>query len=224
MGKTAIIIGATGLIGNELLHLLLNDSEFEKVKIFVRKPQLITNTKLEQHIVNFDTIENFSSLITGDVCYCCIGTTINTAGSKEAFAKVDYTYPTEFAKTAKNNGIANFLLISSIGANKNSANFYLKVKGDTEYALEQLNFKHLALLRPSMLLGKRTDFRLGETIGKIVMKLFSFAFIGNLKAYKAIEATTVAKAMIVISKNMFTNNSAQHQIILSDKIQQLGNW
>ncbi|MGB3947384.1 MAG: NAD(P)H-binding protein [Bacteroidia bacterium] len=222
MGKTAIIIGATGLIGNELLNLLLNDSEFEKVKIFVRKSQSITNSKLEQHIVNFDSIENFSSLITGDVCYCCLGTTINTAGSKEAFTKVDYTYPTEFAKIAKNNGIANFLLISSIGANKNSSNFYLKVKGDTEYALEQLNFKHLALLRPSMLLGKRTEFRLGESIGKIAMKLFSFAFIGSLKAYKAIEATTVAKAMIVLSKKMFTNDASKHQIVLSDKIQELG--
>jgi uncharacterized protein YbjT (DUF2867 family) len=222
MGKTAIVLGATGLIGNELTHLLLEDSSFEKVKVFVRKSIAIEHSKLEQHIINFDAIENYSTLITGDVCYCCIGTTINTAGSKEAFAQVDYTYPIVFATIAKKNGVNDFLFISSIGANKNGSNFYLKVKGDTEYALEQLNFSHLALLRPSMLLGKRTEFRLGEAIGKVVMKLFSFAFIGNLKAYKAIEAVTVARAMIVLSKKMFANNGAKHQIVLSDKIQELG--
>lgn len=222
MGKTAIVLGATGLIGNELTGLLLVDSTFEKVKIFVRKSIPITHPKLEQHIINFDALENYSTLITGDVCYCCIGTTINTAGSKEAFTKVDYTYPIAFARIAKKNGVADFLFVSSIGADKNSSNFYLKVKGDTEYALEQLDFNHLALLRPSMLLGKRTEVRIGETIGKVVMKLFSFAFIGNLKAYKAIEATTVAKAMIALSKKMFANDGAKHQIILSDKIQELG--
>jgi uncharacterized protein YbjT (DUF2867 family) len=222
MGKTAIVLGATGLIGKELTHLLLTDSSFEKVKIFVRKSIPTEHPKLKQHIINFDALDNYSTLITGDVCYCCIGTTINTAGSKEAFTKVDYTYPIAFATIAKKNGVENFLFISSIGANKNGSNFYLKVKGDTEYALEQLDFTHLALLRPSMLLGKRAEFRIGEVIGKVVMKLFAFAFIGNLKAYKAIEATTVAKAMIVLSKKMVANDAAKHQIVLSDKIQELG--
>lgn len=222
MGKTAIVLGATGLIGNELVHLLLADRAFEKVKIFVRKSVLLAHPKLEQHIINFDAIENYSTVITGDVCYCCIGTTINTAGSKEAFTKVDYTYPTTFAAIAKKNGVANFLLVSSIGANKKASNFYLKVKGDTEYALEQLDFIHLALFRPSMLLGKRSEFRLGETIGKIIMKLFSFVFIGSLKVYKPIEASTVARAMIILSKKIFTNDAPKHQIVLSDKIQELG--
>ncbi len=201
MQKTAIIIGATGLVGEEVLKCLLVDDDFSLVKNFVRKTIDIQNSKVEQHIVDFNLIEKYSDLIKGDVMFCCLGTTIKTAGSKEEFVKVDHTYVFKFAQLAKRNGVEKFVLISSLGADKNSSNFYLKVKGNIESDLVRLKFKNLIIVRPSMLLGKRKEFRLGELIGKKIMKALSFMFIGKLKKYKAIEASIVAKAMIMLSKN-----------------------
>lgn len=241
MSRTAIILGASGLVGSEVLKQLLADKDnseeiaqgsfssrvnsnkvpgqvFEKIKIFVRKPIAIKHPNLEQIIVDFDTIGNYSNSIKGDVIFCCIGTTIATAGSKEAFIKVDHTYPLEFAKIAKQNGVETFLLVSSIGADKTASNFYLKVKGDIEFSLEKLKFDSLIILRPSMLLGDRKESRFGESAGKIFMKLFSFAFIGKLKKYKAIQAAAVAKAMIRLSK-MKIKGSA---VFPSDQLQQIG--
>lgn len=240
MGRTAIILGASGLVGAEVLKQLLADKDaseggtqsssnspvnsakgldqsFEKIKIFVRKPIAIKHPKLEQIIVDFDTIGNYSDSIKGDVIFCCMGTTIATAGSKDAFIKVDHTYALEFAKIAKQNGEVTFLLISSIGAEKSASNFYLKVKGDIEFALEELKFDSLIIVRPSMLLGDRKESRFAESAGKVFMKLFSFAFIGKLKKYKAIEASAVAKAMIRLSK-MKIKGSA---VFLSDELQQI---
>jgi uncharacterized protein YbjT (DUF2867 family) len=240
MGRTAIILGASGLVGSEVLTQLLADKDtleefpqsisnsasnsakgldpgFEKIKIFVRKPLAIKHPKLEQIIVDFDSIGNYSDSIKGDAVFCCLGTTIAVAGSKEAFIKVDHTYPLEFAKIAKQNGVENFLVISSIGADKTASNFYLKVKGDIEFALEKLKFESLIIVRPSMLLGDRKESRFGESAGKIFMKLFSFVFIGKLKKYKAIQASAVAKAMIRLS-NMDIKGSA---VFLSDELQQI---
>lgn len=220
MGKTAIILGASGLVGNEVLKLLLLDINLEQIKVFVRKPLSVEHPKLEQIIVDFDAIDNYAHLIKGDVFFCCIGTTIKTAGSKDAFLKVDYTYPLSFAKIAKQNGLEKFLLISSIGADKTSSNFYLKVKGDIEVALEKIKFESLVILRPSMLLGDRKEFRFGESAGKIFMKLFSFVFIGNLKKYKAVEASAVAKAMVQLSKAEFKGLN----VFLSDDLGKIGRY
>lgn len=218
MGKTAIIIGASGLVGNEVLNLLLTNDTFNKVKVFVRKPLLVNHPKLEQHVIDFDLIYKSTDLVKGDVLFCCLGTTIKTAGSKEEFKKVDYAYPLAFAKIAKQNGVKKFILISSIGANSNTSNFYLKVKGDIEAELEKLKFESLVIVRPSMLLGERKEFRLGESIGKAVMNLVSIFFIGKLKKYKAIEAKTVAKAMVKLS----LPNLGGVSIIQSDKLLELG--
>ncbi|MES2285071.1 MAG: NAD(P)H-binding protein [Bacteroidota bacterium] len=240
MSRTAIILGASGLVGAEVLKQLLADIDaskaelmgssvsavtspkgpdlnFEIIKIFVRKPIAIKHPKLEQIIVDFDTIGNYSDSIKGDAVFCCMGTTIATAGSKDAFIKVDHTYPLEFAKIAKQNGVENFLLISSIGADKTASNFYLKVKGDIESALEELKFESLIIVRPSMLLGDRKESRFAESVGKVFMKLFSFVFIGKLKKYKAIQASAVAKAMIQLSKMKIKGS----KIFLSDELQQL---
>ena len=224
MARTAIILGASGLVGNELLQLLLTDSHFERVKVFVRKKLDITHEKLEQYVINFDSVAKYKEEINGDVCFCCIGTTIKVAGSKDAFIQVDYTYPVEFAKVAQANGVKSFLFISSTGADKNSSNFYLKVKGDTEYALQELNFETLHILRPSLLLGKRKELRAGEILAKIVMRLFSFIFIGGLKKYKPITARTVAKAMLILSKehSKKAGKAPKPGIFLSDELQKLG--
>jgi len=201
MNKTALVIGASGLVGTALVKQLLQDDSFSAVKLFLRKPIDIQNQKLEQHCIDFNTIEKYADVIKGDVVFCCMGTTIKAAGSKEAFVKVDYTYTVNFAQVAKRNGTEKFVLISSIGADKNSSNFYLKVKGDVEADVARLKFKNLIIVRPSMLLGDRKEFRLGESIAKKMMKGLGFLFVGKLKKYKAIEASTVARAMIVLSKN-----------------------
>jgi len=198
--KTALIIGATGLTGKALLYQLLQDEQFGKVILFLRKELDIKHAKLTQHCVDFNQLDNYKDLIKGDVVFCCLGTTIKTAGSQEAFKKVDFTYPTEFAKIAKQNRISTFLLQSSLGADAASTNFYLKVKGETEDAIKNLSFNSFATFRPSMLLGDRTEFRFGESIGKILMQLFSFLFIAKLKRYKAIHVNQVASAMIKQSK------------------------
>lgn len=201
MSKSAIIIGATGLVGTELVKQLFSDAVYSSVKIFVRKKFELEHPKLEQCIINFEKLEEVKDHIKGDVVFCCMGTTIKVAGSQDAFFKVDHTYPYYFAQLAKANGIDKFLLVSSLGADKNSSNFYLRVKGQIEWDLERLKFRNLIILRPSMLLGNRKEFRLGELIGKVMMKTLAFVFIGKLKKYRAIEAASVAKAMILLSKN-----------------------
>lgn len=198
--KTAIIIGATGLTGSALLNQLLNDNDFNRVISFTRKQIALTHPKLVQHTIDFNQLNNYKELIKGDVVFCCMGTTIKTAGSQEAFKKVDLVYPTEFAKIAKQNEVKEFYLQSSLGADSNSKNFYLKTKGEAEQTIQQLNFESFASFRPSMLLGKRTEFRFGEVVGKAVMQVFSFLFIGKLKRYKAIHVNQVARAMIKQAK------------------------
>ncbi len=218
MSKSAIVIGATGLVGTELVKQLLSDKDFSLVKVFLRKKMDLEHPKLEQHIVNFEKLEESKELVKGDLLFCCMGTTIKVAGSQDAFFKVDHTYPYYFAQLAKRNGIEKFLLISSLGADKNSSNFYLRVKGQIEWDLEKLKFRNLIVLRPSMLLGDRKEFRLGELIGKGIMKAMGFIFIGKLKKYKAIEARTVAKAMILLSKNELGDLA----IFQNDRLLELG--
>ncbi|MBK7182943.1 MAG: oxidoreductase [Bacteroidetes bacterium] len=201
MEKIAIVIGASGLVGIEIVKQLLLDSDYTLVKLFLRKEIPFTHSKLQQCIVDFNKLDTSSDLIKGDVVFCCMGTTIKVAGSQDAFVKVDYSYVLNFAQLSKRNGIEKFIVVSSLGADKNSSNFYLKVKGDVETDLARLKFKNLIIVRPSMLLGDRKEFRLGELIGKKIMKGLAFLFVVKLKKYKAIEASTVAKAMLVLSKN-----------------------
>ena len=217
MKKTALLLGSTGLIGGHVLELLLADEAFEKVVSFARKPLPIKHPKLEQRVVDFDNPQSYEQFVKGDVIFCCLGTTIKTAGSQAAFKKVDYEYPLEFAKAAKQNGVSHYLIISSIGATTNTSNFYLKTKGEIESELTKLNFQSLTILRPSMLLGNRKEFRMGEAIGKVVMTLLSFLFVGPLKKYKAIHAKVVANAMLIAFKEAGWGVN----ILSSDKIQKM---
>ena len=217
--KTALLIGSTGLIGKELLSNLLQSSHYEKVIIFVRKKSELSHPKLEQILVNFDKIEDVKHLIKGDDFFCTIGTTIKIAGSKEAFRKVDFEYSKQFALFAQENKVSQFLVISSLGANEKSTNFYLKTKGELQSFLKSSGFKSVSILQPSLLLGNREEFRLGEKIGSLFSKLFSFIFIGSLKKYKPIEAKTVSDAMI---KTALQNNSG-FRIYLSDELEEKTN-
>lgn len=215
--KTALLFGSTALTGSYLLQQLLHDSRYEKIKVFVRKKtDFPLNKKLEVHVVELASPKQYAEHLKGDDLFCCLGTTIAAAGSQEAFRQVDFELPLRIAEAACVNNVSSFIIVSSIGADAKSSNFYLKTKGDMEEAIQNFSFKKLAILRPSMLLGDRKEFRFGELIGKALMKLLSFAFIGKLKKYKAIHANDVAKAMIVIANNNFND-----RIFESDRIRQV---
>lgn len=216
--KTALIIGSTGLIGSQLLDLLLESQDYEKVVTFVKRDTGKKHPKLTQHVIDFDKPETFKQWIVGDDFFCTIGTTIKKAGSKEAFRKVDYEYPRQFAELALTNKVKQFLIISSLGADKSSGNFYLKTKGEIENFLKNCSFKSVSVLQPSLLLGDRKEFRLGEKIGAFFMQSFAFLFLGNLKKYKPIESKIVAKALIKIAQN----NNKGYEIYESDAIQEIG--
>ena len=217
--KTALIIGSTGLIGSQLLDLLLESQEYDKVITFVKRDSGIQHPKLKQHIIDFDKPETYKELVVGDDFFCSIGTTIKKAGSQNAFRKVDFEYPKQFASLAQQNKVKQFLIITSLGADANSSNFYLKTKGEIQDFLKNCTFESISILQPSLLLGNRTEFRLGEKMGVYFMKLFSFLFIGNLKKYKAIQSEAVAKAMFIIAQK----NYKGFQIIESDSILEIAN-
>ena len=191
--KTAIVIGATGLIGSTLVKQILENPIYSKVILLLRKPLNISHPKLIQEVINFDKLD--ISKIVGDDLFCAIGTTLKKAGSKEAQYKIDCIYPYEIGKMAKANGVKQFILVSSVGANVESSNFYLKTKGELERKIELLGFQNFVSLRPSLLLGDRQEYRLGEKIGTLLSNILSPLLFGSLRKYRGVEAFDVAKAM-----------------------------
>lgn len=217
MSQTAVVIGATGLTGNSLVTLLLHDARFDKVKVLLRSPSLKQRPGLEPVIVDFDDEESLVPALQGDVLFCCIGTTIRKAGSQENFRKVDFNIPVHCATLARRQGVQQFLLISSIGASAQSGNFYLRTKGETEQAVQKLGYPYLHIFRPSLLLGTRQEFRIGEWLGKLLSMAFYFLLQGSWKKYRPIKAKTVAKAMIAAA----AQGSTGTHIYESDAIKEL---
>lgn len=193
MRLTANVIGATGLVGKQLVKQLLNDNNFETVRIFVRRDMKLQHPKLDQQIINFSDEKNWQHLLKGDVLFSALGTTLKQAGSKEKQFAIDFTLNFKFAETAENNGIEKYVLVSSIGANSKSNVFYTRMKGELDDAVAKLDFKKLVILRPSSLTGDRKEKRTGETI-TIPIATFLTQFV--LKKYRPIKDETVAKAMI----------------------------
>lgn len=200
---TAVVLGATGLIGENLVQQLLNDTAFSKVRILVRRPVELSHPKLEVAIVIFDDLDDYRiKLGQGDCIFCCIGTTNKKVkGDKVAYRKIDFDIPVNAARMGKEAGFSTYLLVSAVGANADSANFYLRLKGEVEKEIARLNFQSFHAFRPGILLGKRKEFRFGESIGKVVIQALSAVLVGTLKKYKGIEAVTVAKAMIAAAKS-----------------------
>ncbi|MBA2422827.1 MAG: NAD(P)H-binding protein [Chitinophagales bacterium] len=216
--KTILLFGSTGLIGGELLRLLLEDSN-AMVKAFLRRPIVITNIPphFTQHVVDFNRIEEWKNLLAGDELYCCLGTTIRKAGSRAAFRAVDYELVLQIANRALVNGVKKFIVISSLGADAGSSNFYLRTKGEMERDVQQLLFQKIRILRPSVLTGNRDEFRLGEKVGIGVASVLSPLMVGRLKKYKPISATSVARAMITLA------GTEDVQVVYeSDELQMMG--
>lgn len=213
--KTALIVGSTGLVGKYVVEYLLDNPKVEQVISLVRKPSGMQHSKLNEIIIDFDNLDQYASQFKADTLFCCLGTTIKAAGSQEAFKKVDYEYPIKVAEICKQNGTQHMLIITALGADKNSGIFYNKVKGETEETLKTLDFEQLDILQPSLLIGERDEFRLGENIAQKVMPLFDGLMFGSLKKYKSITGKQVAKAMVEIA---LQNNKGIHYH-LSDELQ-----
>ncbi|WP_078427784.1 NAD(P)H-binding protein [Alkalihalobacterium alkalinitrilicum] len=203
-GKSALIAGATGLVGNELLHFLLNGNEYERVIAIVRKPLEIEHPKLKEVVCNFDKLEEIESYFEVDDVFCCLGTTIKKAKSKEAMYKVDVEYPLAIAKLAKEQQVNHFLLVSSMNANPKSALWYSKIKGILEEELKKIPFEKISIFRPSLLLGNRKEFRMAENIAGKVFRGLSVLFKGPWKSRLAIEGKTVAQAMYEVAQSNST--------------------
>ncbi|WP_372769364.1 nucleoside-diphosphate sugar epimerase [Lutibacter sp.] len=195
MGKTAIILGATGLTGNLLLQKLIDDTRYDSIKLFSRKKIEGLPSKVQQFIGNIIELENFKEDFTADEVFCCIGTTLKNSPDKNVYRSIDYGIPTKAAQLSKENNIEMFMVISALGANPNSALFYNKLKGEMEQKVLSFNIKNTFILQPSYIKGDRNENRPLERIYDVLFPLISVFLVGKLKKYKTIKATAIADAM-----------------------------
>lgn len=199
--KTALLFGATGLVGKKLIELLLEDDRYVKLRVANRKSKNYSNTKIEEVIVDFSDLEKYSTSFNVDHVFICLGTTIKKAGSQSSFEKVDLEYPHKIARIAKRENVNQLVHISVLGATANSSNFYTKTKGRAEDAIWEDGPENSYAVRPSMLFGDREEFRLGEKAGIFLMKAFQFLMVGGAKKYRGIYDEEVAQAMIFIANS-----------------------
>ena len=198
--RKALIVGATGLVGGYCLQTLLNDPGYSEVTALVRKTLLVKHRKLKEAITPFDKfLERTLSTINAQDIYCCLGTTIKKAGSQEAFKNVDFSLVVRIAALMKKRGAEQFIVISAIGANKDSKVFYSRTKGEMEEALKGLNYPCLRIIRPSLLLGPRKEFRFGERISTMMSPFWKLFLFGSLKKYRPIKAEYVARFMVKVA-------------------------
>ena len=209
--KTALLFGASGLVGSHLLNQLIKDTNYSKIKLFVRSVTEIIDPKVEIIKTDFNNLQNHKEDVKGDDCFFCIGTTKQNSSDKDEYRRVELDIPKEIAKIVKLNLVNSFIFVSAIYANPNSSGDYVRFKGLVEEELKRLNFPKLALMRPSFLMGDRKEKRVGEKIGIFVFKLLSPLLLGPFKKMRPIHSETVAKAMIIVAnenlqKNIFESN------------------
>ncbi len=194
-----MLFGASGLTGSHLLQQLLQDTAYQEVISFGRRKLNIEHPKLSQQVLDINNLNEHITSIKADVLFCCLGTTIRKAGSKQAFREVDHDYVVSLMQMAEKNRIPHFLVISSMGANARSRNFYLRTKGEMEERLKKADIDSKTILRPGLIMGKRKEFRLGESVAVALMKLISPLMFGTLKKYRGIQAKKIARAMLLLS-------------------------
>ena len=213
--QKALVFGATGLVGKQLVKQLADDVYYSSITVFNRRSQNYSSDKIIEIITDYGNLQLYKEMFKADVLFCCIGTTIKKAGSQEAFCKVDHDLPVKLSKLANPN-IKNFIMISSLGASTDSSNFYLSTKGQTERDVSSTFCGKTYFVRPSLLMGDREEFRMGEKIGQLLMKAISPLLFGQFKKYKGIKDKNVAAAMIVIDKS-----NPQQQVFNSNELDDL---
>ncbi len=209
--KTAVILGATGLTGSYLLEMLLNSDDYEKVKVFTRRSVQKQHPKLEEIICNLLNLREYADDFTADEVFCCIGTTKAKTPDKALYHQIDFGIPVMAAELAEKNNITAFIVISAIGADKNSRIFYSRTKGEMEEAVLQKNIPNILIFRPSIIFGKRNDKRWFEEMGLFFINMLQVFFIGKLKNYKSIHAKDLAEAIF-----LGVQRKKGHQIIYRD--------
>jgi uncharacterized protein YbjT (DUF2867 family) len=217
MAKKVIIAGASGLIGGLLLDILLQSAQYDSVLALVRKQLPFKHDKLIQLIVDFECLDDHAKSITGDVIFCCLGSTREKTPDLQEYRKIDHNYPLHLARIALVNKIGQYHLVSSMGANAASSNFYTKMKGETEADIKKVGVRSLYIYQPSILTGNRKESRAAERIYIRLMKIIDPLLFGKLKKYRSIPAATVARAMY---KQSFTNKEGVY-VYPSDKIKEL---
>lgn len=216
MAKTAIILGATGLTGGILLQQLIQDSRYGKIKLFGRSSAAVKDDKIEEYLVDLFDPESFKSNFSGDDVFCCIGTTKNKTPDEETYRKIDLGIPVTAATLAKTNNISTFIVISAMGASKDSKMFYNKIKGEMEVEILKLNIPETYIFQPSLIAGDRVESRPWEKFAMQVMKILNPIFVGGLKKYRSIHPETIARAMIIVA-----NEGYSRKKIPSDEIKQI---
>lgn len=214
MSKTAIVLGATGLTGGILVDKLLADSAFEEIRLFSRNTSERKHPKIKEYLMDLFELENSASNFKADLVFCCIGTTKEKTPDKEMYRRIDYGIPVTAAKLCRQNGIDTFLVVSAMGADPKSKVFYNRTKGEMERDVLQNEIPNTYILQPSLIGGTREEKRIGERFAQMMMGVFGFLVP---KKYKMIHPESIAKAMLWLSKNDFSENK-----ISSEKIKELG--
>lgn len=214
MTRKALVIGATGLIGRNLVFELLKSPQYSQVTVLTRRDLVIKHDKLNQIILDFDDLMQYRNHISGDDIFCCLGSTRAKTPDESIYRKIDFEYPLTVARIAKENGASRYYLVSSLGASTESRFFYSRIKAETEDAIASLNYTAFLVFRPSLLLGARTESRPVETVSQYLMRALNPLMLGPLKLYKAIRGSVVAKAMYMAACKQLTG----HQLILNHQI------
>ncbi|MFO0574531.1 MAG: oxidoreductase [Polyangia bacterium] len=218
--RLALVLGATGLVGKRCLELLCQDESYDAVFALVRRPLELASRppRLREHVIDFAVLGDAVATIAAENVFCCLGTTLAKAGSKEAFRQVDYHYPLLAARRAADTDCRNFLLVTATGADDHSSVFYNRVKGEVERDISALTLRAVHILRPSLLLGPREEHRPAEAAGQVAGRFLSPLFVGPLRKYRPIGADTVAHALCRIARA----DQAGRHIYLSDELERLG--
>lgn len=211
--RTAIVFGATGMIGACLVEELIQNMRYTAIKVFTRKSLNIQHIKVIEHVVDVEDVQSYGDMIRGDDLFICLGTTRRKAGSTKRYEEIDRDLPVNIAKASIKKGVKRVAVVSSLGANSGSRNSYTRIKGEMEAGILKLAFDTTVIVRPSLLLGNRSEFRFGEKLATVFMKTFSFLFRGRLGIYRAIEGRHVARAMI----DLIATKSSK-KIYLSDEL------
>ena len=210
MPRTAVVAGATGLVGSLLLPRLAASADYAEVRVLGRRPPAQAHAKFKFVATDFSDLDRHAAALAADDVFCCLGTTIRKAGSQPAFERVDYHMVVDLARAARKAGAKRFLVVSAVGASERSAAFYSRVKGRMEKAVGELPFEAVHIVRPSLLLGDRAERRPAERISQIVAPLLSPLLPGPLKKYRAVEADDVAVALLTLARSPATGVHVHH--------------